>query len=584
MYEKPVSYNEAVQMLHDRLDTVTAMKYQQILDAWAPEARQRAFFSARVMSATILSILHQRCEQILNGDMTEAQAVRLMQEWFLKPTGREILASMGFAPVADARGVVDLASCARLTLIFRTNALIAQECGRYRAWQDMTKQYPYGRWRCGHAEKHRSDHLRRDGKVYRFEHPIWTQSPPGGEFNCHCWRELLSESDLEHLGLTPEPQDSPFVPSSLGFDPSRPIGDTVRPAPSVLPVLAEAAMRPPEQPLPHPSLPLPRVNLPAVLDTPPPPQTNPLTSPPIPQVPLLQPGPTDTPQTMRERSVSWYQQKKEAIASWIRKHLTCVTYSPKPVPLNACDRLPPHKRIPRIDGILPEVPKEKLKDHMQKWQDGKTNISKKDRDAWRRLCRQRAERLQRGIARRAQQAFNRLPQAERDALMSYTYRDLYSINKTLYAIYRRHVLGEDNGMQLSDAQLCEIELLRRAMDKLPKFRGTVYRCMSFKSAKDKNKFLRRWQKSQDAMTGFISTTYIQENSRLYMKEGEYSVIFIIKNSTRGTYLGHLSGTPRDAEVLFDCNQRFRRLRAGENGYEPARVEGAITYVTITEVN
>lgn len=326
MLERPVSFNEAEAMLDARLDRATALRFREILAAWAPGARQRAFFSARVAAATALSILHRRCRQVLEGDMTDAQAVRLIQEWFLSPAGGSILASMGFAPVRDARGVAELASGARLALVIRTNVLMAQECGRYLAWKDMADAFPYGRWRCGHAEHHREEHLRRDGRVFRFDHPIWTQSPPGGEFNCRCRRELLTQRDLDRLGLVPEPDDFPFAPSSLGFDPSRPVSDTpVVPGAGVLPELAERALRPPAEPLPDPHLPFPRVDLGALVaatgqpaDGAPPP--GPASA--IPglaaEPPLIRPGDGDTPQTMRDRAAAWLRGHRDRLVAWVR--------------------------------------------------------------------------------------------------------------------------------------------------------------------------------------------------------------------------------------------------------------------------
>lgn len=326
MLDRPVSLNEAEAMLDARLDRATALRFREILAAWAPGARQRAFFSARVAAATALSILHWRCRQVLEGDMTDAQAVRLIQEWFLSPAGGSILASMGFAPVADARGVAELASCARLALVIRTNVLMAQECGRYLAWKDMADAFPYGRWRCGHAEHHREEHLRRDGRVFRFDHPIWTQSPPGGEFNCRCRRELLTQRDLDRLGLVPEPDDFPFAPSSLGFDPSRPVSDTpVVPGAGVLPELAERALRPPAEPLPDPHLPFPRVDLGALVaatgqpaDGAPPP--GPASA--IPglaaEPPLIRPGDGDTPRTMRGRAAAWLRGHRDRLVAWVR--------------------------------------------------------------------------------------------------------------------------------------------------------------------------------------------------------------------------------------------------------------------------
>lgn len=234
MFEAPLTFTEAVAMLTARLDTPTALKHKEIAATWDADFRHRAFFSARVTEATVLSELHNRVQAVLDGKMTDKQAVALLRDYFVGP-GADPLAKMGFAPKAGARTIAELASLPRLQLIVETNVRMAQECGHYQQWAESAAYYRYGVWRCGYAEEHREEHLARDGKVYAFDHPIWTQSPPGGEFNCHCYREIASEDEIMDMGLAPEPPSSPFEPSSLGFDPSRgmadppPFGKRVRP-------------------------------------------------------------------------------------------------------------------------------------------------------------------------------------------------------------------------------------------------------------------------------------------------------------------------------------------------------------------
>ena len=247
MFNSPLTFKEAAEAVASRADTPTALNYRDIMRTWAQDARQRAFFSARVADATILSELHRRVSQVVNGEMTKRQAVRLLRESFIGEKA-DALAAMGFAPRVDARGVSNLASSPRLALILETNVRMAQERGHYQQWERVADAFPYGVWHCGYAEQHRPGHLARDGKCYPFDHPIWTQSPPGGEFNCHCWREVVTREGAERRGLVPEPLDSPFEPSSLGFDPSRPLdGGTVQPGKRVLPELADKARQEPPQ-------------------------------------------------------------------------------------------------------------------------------------------------------------------------------------------------------------------------------------------------------------------------------------------------------------------------------------------------
>lgn len=220
MFDEPINFKEAEESLSKRLDTPTALKYKEIAATWDAKARSRAFFSARVADATILSELHNRVAAVIEGKMTKTQARDLIRRYFVGD-GADALAALGFAPPGDGKGLTQLASAARLKLIFDTNVKMAQEVGQYQQWQEMSHVYRYGIWKAGHAEEHRQEHLARDGKAYAYDHPIWTQSPPGGEFNCHCYRILARDEDLQERGITPEPLGSNFEASSLGFDPSR---------------------------------------------------------------------------------------------------------------------------------------------------------------------------------------------------------------------------------------------------------------------------------------------------------------------------------------------------------------------------
>ncbi len=193
--DKPITFAEADKALARRQDRETYLKSREIAAQWSAEARSRAFFSARVANATILSELHSKAQAIAQGKMTQQQAKLLLRRYFVGE-GAKPLAALGFAPADEAGGVGELGSAQRII-------------------------YKYGIWRVGWSKEHRPEHLARDGRAYAFDHPIWTESPPGGEFNCHCYRQLARESEVLEKGITPEPQASYFEPSSLGFDPSR---------------------------------------------------------------------------------------------------------------------------------------------------------------------------------------------------------------------------------------------------------------------------------------------------------------------------------------------------------------------------
>jgi hypothetical protein len=200
------------------MDEPTALKYKEIIRQWDFQFRRRSFFSSRVASADILGELHKKTQAVADGRMTKAQARRLIREYFVGD-GADALAALGFAPPKNAKGVAQLASIPRAELIIDTNVRMAQETGHYKKWESMKDVYPYGVWRVGYSKVHREAHLERDGKIYAFDHPIWRQSPPGGEFNCHCRRDLMTARELAASGKMPVPDNVPFEPSSLGFDP-----------------------------------------------------------------------------------------------------------------------------------------------------------------------------------------------------------------------------------------------------------------------------------------------------------------------------------------------------------------------------
>jgi hypothetical protein len=220
VFYHPITFKEAAESLGKRKQTPTLLKAKELAQMWSDDARAKAFFSARVASATILSELHRRAMQVVDGEMTDAQARNLIRRYFVGP-GAKPLQNLGFAPKEDATGVAQLASAARIELILETNVRMAQEVGHYQQWAEFRDTYKYGIWKCGYSKEHRVEHLARDGRAYAFDHPIWTQSPPGGEFNCHCYRVLATEEDLEEMGIKPEKTGSAFQRSSLGFDPSR---------------------------------------------------------------------------------------------------------------------------------------------------------------------------------------------------------------------------------------------------------------------------------------------------------------------------------------------------------------------------
>jgi hypothetical protein len=211
------------ELFKSKANRPTALRTAQIATDWAKEVKQTSFFSARVASADLLQYLRNQVTEVLEGRATKNQMVDIAQD-FLKTGGKKMLAKAGFLPAKDvmridgAGPITEASSAALLKLIIAQNVKMAHETAHYQRWQKNAKMFPYAKWHIGGSKEHREEHLARNGRIYPSDHPIWTQSPPGGEFNCKCWSEPLMEDEAD--GRI-EPKSGKFEPSSLGFDPSK---------------------------------------------------------------------------------------------------------------------------------------------------------------------------------------------------------------------------------------------------------------------------------------------------------------------------------------------------------------------------
>lgn len=158
--------------------------------------------------------------------------------------------------------------------------------------------------------------------------------------------------------------------------------------------------------------------------------------------------------------------------------------------------------------------------------------------------------------------FNKLTPTERNVLHAYTMRDLYDINRNLFGMKKGGI------SHLSEIQTYEALRLKRVLEKLPCFHGDVHRGMNFPNKESLDDFIWNFKQGLNPLTGFISTSFNQEKPYNYFQEDKQHLMIYIENSTKGHYIGHLSSTPFDEEILYDCNQRFQMTDAewkDENG-------------------
>ncbi len=246
-----------------------------------------------------------------------------------------------------------------------------------------------------------------------------------------------------------------------------------------------------------------------------------------------------------------------------------------------------HNEIPRISGDLPDYPREKAEDHLKRVKDKMSDRTDKEKEEDRQKCKDDIEKLRPGLAAKAQFVYdNRLDATDRDVIHAYTMRELYGINQKIFRMYRENNLEPDKVHPLSDylddRDRYETERRLRVLDKLPKFKGTVYRAMDLQTADALEDFLARWKNGESPLTGFISTSYVMGPCEKRLKNATVKVILIVHDSENGSYLGHLSSTPWDEEVLYGCNQKFRLMSEDEFGSDPIVVKDGIVYINIKE--
>ena len=158
----------------------TSLSSAEISAAFSAKVRAQSFFSARVAEASILDGLRRISDSYSRGEINLAQA-RTNAKLMLAKSG------LGYVPddVADpkagppagidpedwkaAKSISNLGSTARLDLIFRQNAAMANAVGERENFMDpdTMERWPYVRYHS--RDDARTNHRALDGKVFRKE-------------------------------------------------------------------------------------------------------------------------------------------------------------------------------------------------------------------------------------------------------------------------------------------------------------------------------------------------------------------------------------------------------------------------------
>lgn len=179
-------------------------KGYRITDQWQDmlgSAHARAFTVAKAMKMDVLQDIRSAVDEALAEGVTEREFINRLapklkaQGWWGKETWQD-------ATGADRD--VQLGSPWRLKTIYRANLQTAYMAGRYRRQLASVDTRPYWQYVAVMDSRTRPSHRAMNGRVFRWDDPIWQYLYPPNGWGCRCRVRNLSERQLEREGLTVE--------------------------------------------------------------------------------------------------------------------------------------------------------------------------------------------------------------------------------------------------------------------------------------------------------------------------------------------------------------------------------------------
>jgi len=165
------------------------------------DAHARSFTVAK---ATRLELL-----QSIRDALLSARREGFGEAEFVKRLTPELqrLGWWGKQIIVDSAGVAEVAqlgSPARLRLIYRANTMSAYGAARYRQQVGDVASRPFWEYRAVMDAKTRPSHAALNGRVWRFDDPIWQSIYPPNGWNCRCRVRALSQADMDRRGQAVE--------------------------------------------------------------------------------------------------------------------------------------------------------------------------------------------------------------------------------------------------------------------------------------------------------------------------------------------------------------------------------------------
>lgn len=180
----------------------------QITDQWQEmdaAAHAKAFTVAKAMRMDILEDIREATDAAISEGITEREFINRLapvlkkKGWWGKDTWE------------DGQGnerEVQLGSVRRLKTIFRANVGSSYMAGRYRRQLAAVNERPYWMYVAVMDSRTRPSHSALNGKVFRWDDPIWQYIYPPNGWGCRCMVRNLTERQIRRMDLTVENGDN----------------------------------------------------------------------------------------------------------------------------------------------------------------------------------------------------------------------------------------------------------------------------------------------------------------------------------------------------------------------------------------
>jgi len=163
------------------------------------ETQAKAFTVAKVMNTDILKDIRGALDEALNSGTTlrdfEKKLTPTLQAkgWWGKAEHVDTL--------TGEVSTVQLGSPRRLKTIYQTNMQTAYMAGRYRSMMESVDSHPYWQYVAILDGRTRPAHRAMNGRVFRYDDPLWGAMYPPNGFNCRCRVSAISAVEVKRDGI-----------------------------------------------------------------------------------------------------------------------------------------------------------------------------------------------------------------------------------------------------------------------------------------------------------------------------------------------------------------------------------------------